>query len=344
MFTLTVGRSKPQHQGPRVADRTKRSLCFVDDACEDDDEGTEEEIDALNEADEDAAPQLRPRSTRSKKPTRKICEQNATNLQNQRIQIAYIATAERLGGVRRCKPEDIVRVLRVEFPHLKTKDVQVLHRMLKKQSDTRMKEDGKLADETNAELIERWNSPENMDARAFNERWYNRSIRPTCEVCQLELGQDEMMYVQRNLEGDGTYAVADETLRSLYEMVNNAICSHIECTDDKEKRHWQTYEEFWNKRMSSGSHQWVCKKCIQQYELFGDEETRTKRRRTDDDEELGFLSRLPDKASVNHLWPGGIPLALQNLNRTELSMIALINPVISYVCLGGYKGNPQVRY
>lgn len=171
---------------------------------------------ALAEDSEDDGVVVVRRSSRTNKPTAKVAERNATNLRNQRIQSAYIAAAKRLGGVQRTTCEQIVRSLQVQFPTLRTKDVQALHRLLKKQSEMRTMEEGKLPGETDAEFSERWNAPENVDARAFNKRWYERSIRPTCEVCQLELGQDQMTYVQRKAEEDGTYSIADETLQSLY--------------------------------------------------------------------------------------------------------------------------------
>jgi len=296
---------------------------------------------ALAEDSEDDGVVLR-RSSRQNKPTAKVAERNATNLRNQRIQSAYIAAAKRLGGVQRTTCEQIVRSLQVQFPALRTKDVHALHRLLKKQCEMRTMEEGKLPGETDAEFTERWNAPENVDARAFNKRWYERSIRPTCEVCQLELGQDQMTYVQRKAEEDGTYSIADETLQSLYETVECAINSRVDKSTEKEQRHWLTYKACWEDRMRSGGHQWVCHKCVHQFEAYGDEERRMKRRRTGVNEDDDVLLSLPDNASTNHLWPGVIPVVLKDLNRTELSMIALINPVISYVCLGGYKGNPQV--
>ena len=122
-----------------------------------------------------------------------------------------------------------------------------------------------------------------------------------------------------------------------------AINSRVDNSTENEQRHWLTYKAYWEERKRSHGHQWVCHKCVHQFEAYGDEERRMKRRRTGVNEDDDVLLSLPDNASTNHLWPGVIPVVLKDLNRTELSMIALINPVISYVCLGGYKGNPQVR-
>ena len=169
--------SGPNHHRQRqrsvpFSRQRRRSLSFADVAVEErDDDATEDEsgdMPAHTEDSEDDGVVLR-RSSRQNKPTAKVAERNATNLRNQRIQSAYIAAAERLGGVQRTTCEQIVRSLQVQFPALRTKDVQALHRLLKKQSEMRTMEEGKLPGETDAEFTERWNAPENVDARAFNK-------------------------------------------------------------------------------------------------------------------------------------------------------------------------------
>ena len=293
-----------------------------------------------SESDEEAVQHLR-RSARVSRPTAKVKERHQRNLMNQRIQTAYISTVERLGGVLRSSPAQVVRALQSQFPYLQTKDVQSLHRMLKKQNEQKGMEEGMLPGESEEERVERWNAPENVDARAFDKRWYERSVMPTCHICHQELGQDVMTYVYRE-DDDGTFTIVDETVKALYEAVEKAIATRIDRSATRERRHWLTYKHWWDEKKRSAEHQWVCHKCVHQFDAHSDKERRPRRRRTSEDEEDGTFAMLPDNASVNHLWPGTIPPELLDLNRTELSMIAPINPVISYVCLGGHKGNPQV--
>jgi len=167
-----------------------------------------------------------------------------------------------------------------------------------------------------------------------------------CCVCESEDGRGTMRLIDRDADGCPTDPICLGLFRAVYEAARLRV--------DEGCSHYELYAKDWDRRVSDvGCAMWVCLRCLSETKpkrsssgsprtLADDEVSSESGDDSGYDDEDGIdvtdafrpppvsgCGRLPSRAIANHLYAGPVPDCLACLTRVELSMISLINPVLT---------------
>ena len=199
----------------------------------------------------------------------------------------------------------------------------------------------------------------NSDARAFAAKWDGDSVFVTCTVCEFEDGRAHMTRVD---DRDASGWPTSPHIRALFKKISSEIAVRIEEDDVEGEDFYVKYKQSWDARIASPTSVLrVCNRCMTESKkapkkgnveapsavVENDDEPTAFCDSDEDDENeqqqqdiLGaattgayHVAYVPKRAVVNNLYAGDVPSVFDDLNRVELSMVSLINPILTMTML-----------